>query len=132
MSAASGKMKILYVEDNEDNVYLLQRRLARDPISLLVAANGMEGVRVAIEELPDLILMDLDLPDIDGWEATVRIRSAAATRSIPIIALSAGATDEDRARSLAAGCDDYDTKPIDLGRLRAKIDALVRRDPVPE
>ena len=125
-------MKILYVEDNADNVYLLQRRLARDPISLLVAASGMEGVRMAIAERPDLILMDLDLPDIDGWEATARIRSSAATRGIPIIALSAGASGEDRARSLAAGCDDYDTKPIDLGRLRAKIDALVGRGHISE
>ena len=122
-------MKILYVEDNEDNVYLLRRRLAREPVTLLVAANGIEGVRMAVEERPDVILMDIDLPDIDGWEATARIRSAAATRAIPIIALSAGATDADRARSLAAGCNDYDTKPIDLARLKAKIDAVVGSAP---
>ena len=120
-------MKILYVEDNDDNVYLMRRRLGREPITLLVAASGEEGVRVAVEARPDLILMDLDLPDIHGWEATARLRSMPETRTIPIIALSAGATDEDRARSLAAGCDDYDTKPIDLPRLRAKIDALIAR-----
>jgi two-component system, cell cycle response regulator DivK len=118
-------VKILYIEDNEDNVYLLRRRLARDPVVLVVATCGEEGVRAAVEARPDLILMDLDLPDIDGWEATARLRSMPQTRAIPIIALSAGATDEDRVKSLAAGCDDYDTKPIDLARLRAKIDALV-------
>ena len=122
-------MRILYVEDNEDNVYLLRRRLTREPVELLVAANGIDGVRRAIEEMPDVILMDLDLPDIDGCEATARIRSAEVTRTIPIIALSAGDTDEDRARSLAAGCNDYDTKPIDLARLRAKIEAVVGPDP---
>jgi two-component system, cell cycle response regulator DivK len=120
-------MKILYVEDNEDNVYLLRRRLARDPITLLVAMSGEEGIRLAVEERPDLILMDLDLPDIDGWQATRRLRGMLETRHIPIIALSAGATDDDRARSIAAGCNDYDTKPFDLPSLRAKIDALTAR-----
>lgn len=121
---AQKPMKILYVEDNEDNVYLLQRRLARDPITLLVAMNGEEGIRVAVAERPDLILMDLDLPDIDGWQATRRLRGMPETRNIPIIALSAGATDDDRSKSIAAGCDDYDTKPFDLARLRQKIHAL--------
>jgi two-component system, cell cycle response regulator DivK len=120
-------MKILYVEDNEDNVYLLRRRLAREPITLLTAASGNEGIRLAMSERPDLILMDLDLPDIDGFEATRQLRSSAATRAIPIIALSAGATEQDSRRALEAGCNDYDTKPLDLGRLRAKIDALLRR-----
>ncbi len=119
-------MKILYVEDNEDNVYLLRRRLAREPVTLVTAASGEEGVQLAVRECPDVILMDLDLPDIDGFEATRRLRQSKATRAVPVIALSAGASEEDRKRALEAGCDDYDTKPIDLARLRAKIDALVK------
>ena len=118
-------MKILYVEDNEDNIYLLRRRLAREPFTLITATTGHEGVRLAISERPDLILMDLDLPDIDGFEATRRLRQREETRATPVIALSAGAQEEDRRRALAVGCDDYDSKPIDLARLRAKIDALL-------
>lgn len=118
-------MKILYVEDNEDNVYLLKRRLGRDPITIVVAMTGAEGIRLAAIEKPDVILMDLDLPDIDGWEATRRLRASPETKSIPVIALSAGDMAADREGALAAGCNDYDTKPIDFARLRAKIDAVM-------
>ena len=118
-------MKILYVEDNEDNAYLLKRRLARDHTTLVVATTGEEGIRLAVSERPDVILMDLDLPDVDGWEAARRLRSLPETRAIPIIALSAGDTEADRQKSLVAGCDDYDTKPIDFARLRSKIEAVV-------
>jgi two-component system, cell cycle response regulator DivK len=118
-------MKILYVEDNEDNVYLMQRRLARGNITLVIAPTGEQGVVMATLEQPDLILMDLSLPELDGWEATRQIRSAPKTRAIPIIALSAHAMEGDREKALEAGCDDYDTKPVDFLRLRAKIDALL-------
>jgi CheY-like chemotaxis protein len=116
---------ILYVEDNDDNVYVVTNRLGRAGFTVLVARDGEQGVAMARAEQPDLILMDLRLPVIDGWEATQRIKADATTRHIPILALSAHAMTGDRARALAAGCDDYDTKPIDLPRLRAKIDALL-------
>jgi two-component system cell cycle response regulator DivK len=118
--------RILYVEDNDDNVYVITNRLGRSGFTVLVARDGEQGVAMARAEQPDLILMDLRLPVIDGWEATQRIKADEATRHIPILALSAHAMTGDRARALAAGCDDYDTKPIDLPRLRAKIDALLR------
>jgi len=117
--------RILYVEDNDDNVYVVTNRLGRAGFTVLVARDGEQGVAMAHAERPDLILMDLRLPVIDGWEATRRIKADAATRHIPILALSAHAMTGDRARALEAGCDDYDTKPIDLPRLRAKIDALL-------
>lgn len=122
-------MKILYVEDNEDNIYLMQRRLGRQE-TLLIANCGEEGVRMAIAEHPDIVLMDLDLPDIDGFEAVRRMKAIETMQGIPIIALSAGDNEEDRMRAIGAGCADYDVKPIDLVRLRAKIDAaLARRTP---
>jgi len=121
-------MKILYVEDNEDNVYLLRRRFAREAITLICAVTGTEGVQAALRELPDLILMDLDLPDIDGFEATRQLRQCTQTSAIPVIALSAGAQEHDRQRAIACGCDDYDTKPIDVTRLRGKILALLDRN----
>lgn len=123
--------KILYVEDNEDNVYMLTRRLRRHGFEVVVATDGLDGVRVAERELPDLILMDLSLPGLDGWEATRRLKAADGTRSIPVIALSAHAMEGDREKALAAGCDDYDSKPVRLPRLLAKIEALLGREAGP-
>jgi two-component system cell cycle response regulator DivK len=114
---------ILYVEDNEDNVYMLVRRLRRHGFEVVVAADGAQGVEAARRERPDLVLMDLSLPVLDGWEATRRLKGAVETRSIPVIALSAHAMAGERERALEAGCDDYDTKPVDLERLLAKIRA---------
>ncbi len=116
-------MKILYVEDNDDSVYVVRQRLTRAGFTVLVAGDGAQGIALATAEQPDLILMDLSLPVLDGWEATRRLKEATRTKHIPIIALSAHAMTGDREKALAAGCDDYDTKPIDFERLRAKIDA---------
>jgi len=120
-------VKILYVEDNDDNVYVVKNRLGRAGFTILVAVDGEQGLAMAVAERPDLILMDLSLPVLDGWETARRLKAAEATRDIPIIALSAHAMAGDRERALAAGCDDYDTKPIDFARLRAKIEAWARR-----
>jgi two-component system cell cycle response regulator DivK len=117
--------KILYVEDNADNIYMLTRRLTRRGFEVVIAGNGAEGIAMANEELPDLILMDLSLPVMDGWEATRQLKADPATRHIPVVALSSHAMAEDRARALSAGCDDYDTKPVDLPRLLGKIEALI-------
>ncbi len=117
--------RILYVEDNEDNIYVLTNRLSRRGHEILVARDGQEGVDTARREMPALILMDLDLPVIDGWEATRRLKAAADTKHIPIIALSAHAMSGDRERAIAAGCDDYDTKPVELPRLLQKIGAFL-------
>jgi CheY-like chemotaxis protein len=117
--------RILYVEDNEDNIYMLRGRLERKGIEVVVARDGQEGIAAALREHPDLILMDLSLPVIDGWEAARRLKSSPDTRAIPIIALSAHAMTGDREKALAAGCDDYDTKPVDLASLMAKIHALL-------
>jgi CheY-like chemotaxis protein len=122
-------MKILYVEDNDDNVYVVKTRLARAGFTVSVAVDGEQGLLMAATDHPDLILMDLSLPGVDGWEATRRLKAAAATKDIPIIALSAHAMAGDREKALEAGCDDYDTKPIDFSRLRAKIAALLPGDP---
>ncbi len=119
--------KILYVEDNEDNVYMLSRRLKRRGFDVLVARDGEEGVAMATAQLPDLILMDLSLPGLDGWEATRRIKAADPTRSIPIIALSAHAMPGDREDALAAGCDDYEAKPVEFTRLISKIQNFLGR-----
>ena len=120
--------KILYVEDNEDNVYMLKMRLElEDGFDVLVAGTGADGVALAAAERPDLILMDLNLPVVDGWEATRRIKADAQTRDIPIIALTAHAMAGDREKALAAGCNDFDTKPIDLDRLLEKIRAVLDR-----
>ena len=118
--------RILYVEDNDDNIYVITNRLGRRGFTILVARDGEQGVAMASAEKPDLILMDLRLPVIDGWEAARRIKAEPATRHIPILALSAHAMTGDRAKALAAGCDDYDTKPIDFARLRAKIESLLQ------
>jgi CheY-like chemotaxis protein len=118
---------ILIVEDNEPNRDMLSRRLARRGFELIFAEDGQQAVAVATTAKPDLILMDMSLPVIDGWEATRRIKAGSATGAIPIIALTAHAMSGDREKALAAGCDDYDTKPIDLPRLLGKIDALLTR-----
>lgn len=118
-------MKILYVEDNDDNVYVVRQRLGRLGFTILVATDGEQGVTMAASEKPDLILMDLRLPVLDGWEATRRLKAAAETKDIPVIALSAHAMSGDREKALEAGCEDYDTKPIEFNRLRAKIEALL-------
>ncbi len=121
--------KILYVEDNEDNVYMLTRRLRRNGHEVIVAADGEQGVAMARAEAPALVLMDLRLPVMDGWEASRRLKAMPETRDIPIIALSAHVMAGDKENALAAGCDDYDTKPIDLPRLLEKMAALLPEDP---
>lgn len=120
-------MKILYVEDNEDNIFMLKNRLTRAGHTVVVATDGMQGVAMASSEQPDIILMDLSLPVLDGWQATRQIKAAADTRHIPVIALTANAMAGDREKALAAGCDDYDTKPVELPRLLAKIKTLAER-----
>jgi len=117
-------LKILYVEDNDDNIYMLERRLKRAGFDVLIARDGAEGVAMATAELPALILMDMGLPVLDGSEATRRIKAAPETKHIPVIALTANAMTGDREKALAAGCDDFDTKPVDLTRLLGKIQAL--------
>jgi len=124
-------MKILYVEDNDDNIYMLQRRLARAGHTVIIAKDGAEGVALAAAERPELILMDLGLPVLDGWEATRRLKAAAETSRIPVIALTANAMTGDREKALAAGCDDFDTKPVEIARLLGKIAALVPGLPPP-
>lgn len=118
-------MKILYVEDNDDNIYMLERRLRRAGFEVVIARDGAQGVVMAISEQPALILMDLGLPVLDGSEATRRIKAAPETRHIPVIALTANAMTGDKEKALAAGCDDFDTKPIDLPRLLGKIEVLL-------
>ena len=113
--------KILYVEDNPDNVYMLTRRLKKKGFELIIAGDGQEGIDKAIEESPDLILMDLSLPTMDGWTATAEIKKIERVKDIPIIALSAHAMPEHRDRAIKAGCSDYDTKPVDIKRLLSKI-----------
>jgi two-component system cell cycle response regulator DivK len=117
--------RILYVEDNENNVYMLVRRLERQGFEVLVAADGQQGVAMARSEHPDLIVMDLNMPVLDGWEATRQLKGAPETRAIPVIALSAHAMSGDRERALEAGCDEYDTKPVRIDSLMAKIRTLL-------
>jgi two-component system, cell cycle response regulator DivK len=117
--------KVLIVEDNEMNRDMLSRRLGRKGYEVVMAMDGEEGVRMAHSEKPDIVLMDMSLPVIDGWEATRRLKSDAATQTIPVIALTAHAMSGDREQALAAGCDDYDTKPIELPRLLEKMEALL-------
>lgn len=117
--------KILLVEDNEMNRDMLARRLERRGYQVVIAVDGDEGVRLAQTEAPDLILMDMSLPVLDGWEATRRLRAVPATQATPIIALTAHAMAGDREQALAAGCDDYDSKPIEFARLLGKIQALL-------
>jgi two-component system, cell cycle response regulator DivK len=117
--------KILLVEDNEMNRDMLSRRLQRKGFEVVMAADGGQAVNMAKTELPDLILMDMSLPVIDGWEATRRVKASETTGHIPIIALTAHAMAGDREKAMSAGCNDYDTKPIELPRLLEKIDALL-------
>lgn len=117
--------RILLIEDNEMNRDMLSRRLVRLGYEVVVAGDGEEGLQKAESERPDLVLMDLSLPTIDGWEATRRLKAAPATHALPVIALTAHVMRGDRERALEAGADDYDTKPIDLERLRGKIEALL-------
>jgi CheY-like chemotaxis protein len=119
--------KILLVEDNEMNRDMLSRRLERKGYDVVVAVDGQDGVDRAARELPDLVLMDMSLPVLDGWEATRRLKATPATGHIPIIALTAHAMAGDREHAMGAGCDDYDTKPIDLPRLLTKIESLLAR-----
>lgn len=120
--------KLLLVEDNELNRDMLSRRLRRKGYEVDIAVDGAEGVEMAITMAPDLVLMDISLPVIDGWEATRRLRSDDRTMGIPIIALTAHAMAGDRQKSLDAGCDDYDTKPVDFPRLLDKIQTLLERE----
>ena len=117
--------RILLVEDNEMNRDMLSRRLTRRGYEVAVALDGEQGVAMARSEVPALILMDMSLPGLDGWEATRRIKTAPETRAIPVIALTAHAMAGDREKAIAAGCDDFDTKPVDLERLLGKIEALL-------
>lgn len=117
-------MKILYVEDHDDNIYMLERRLKRAGYTVLIARDGAAGVAMARAEQPGLILMDMGLPVLDGWEATRQIKASPQTKHIPVIALTANAMTGDREKAMAAGCDDFDTKPVELPRLLAKIQAL--------
>jgi CheY-like chemotaxis protein len=117
--------KILLVEDNEMNRDMLSRRLERKGYQIMIAVDGSQGVAMARSETPDLILMDMSLPVLDGWEATRQLKADPQTKAIPVIALTAHAMASDREQALAAGCDDYDTKPIELPRLLEKIEALL-------
>ena len=123
--------KILLVEDNEMNRDMLSRRLQRRGYEVVIAVDGAEGVDKAGTEAPALILMDMSLPGVDGWDATRRIKAAPATHAIPVIALTAHAMSGDREKAVEAGCDDFDTKPVDLARLLGKIEALLARKPIP-
>ncbi|WP_170766390.1 response regulator [Ruegeria lacuscaerulensis] len=117
--------KILYVEDNDDNIFMLTRRLRRKGYEVLVATDGAAGIEMARVETPALVLMDLNLPVLDGWEATRRLKAAPETGNIPVIALSAFAMAGDRDRALDAGCDDYVSKPIDFDLLHQKINSIL-------
>jgi CheY-like chemotaxis protein len=113
------------VEDNEDNVYMLRRRLAKHGYEMIVAGDGQKGIDAAVREKPDLILMDLSLPVLSGWEAARQLKHSSSTRSIPIIALSAHALEGERDKALAAGCDEFESKPVDLTRLLEKLARLI-------
>ncbi len=117
--------KVLLVEDNEMNRDMLSRRLTRKGYVVVVAKDGLDGVSMAGSEAPDIILMDMSLPEIDGWEATRRIKRAPETASIPVIALTAHAMASDREKAMEAGCDDFDTKPVELSRLLEKMEKLL-------
>ena len=124
--------RLLYIEDNQDNLYILQLRFdVLGGYELMSATDGAAGIAMAAAERPDLILMDLNLPEIDGWEATRRLKSDPTTRGIPIIALSAQAMAGDREKALATDCDDFDTKPIEFDRLLAKIEQALATQPPP-
>ena len=117
--------KLLLIEDNDDNRDMLSRRLERKGYALVCAVDGGEGVALAVSERPDLILMDMSLPVVDGWEASRQLKTHPTTKGIPIIALTAHAMSGDREKAMQAGCDDYDTKPVEMPRLLGKIEALL-------
>ena len=119
-------LRILLVEDNDMNRDMLSRRLVRNGYEVLLAMDGQQGIDMALSEHPDLILMDMSLPVIDGWEATRRIKANDATRRIPVIALTAHAMAGDREKAMEVGCDDYDTKPVEISRLVGKMAALLK------
>ncbi len=123
--------KILLVEDNEMNRDMLSRRLERRGYEVVIALDGESGVEMAQTHVPDLVLMDMSLPVLDGWEATRRLKVDPATKHIPIVALTAHAMSGDREKAIEAGCDDYDTKPVELARLLAKIEGLLARSEKP-
>jgi CheY-like chemotaxis protein len=127
MTDVSAHHRILLIEDNELNRDMLTRRLEKKGFDVLVACDAKEGLELATRESPDLILMDMRLPDLDGWAATRQLKSDGATRQIPVIALTAHAMEKDRKSALEAGCDDFDTKPVELERLMEKIHALLSR-----
>ncbi|MCH2048325.1 MAG: response regulator [Trichodesmium sp. ALOHA_ZT_67] len=122
-------VKILLVEDNEMNRDMLSRRLIRKKFEVVIAINGVEGVEMSISEIPDIILMDMSLPELDGWEATKKIKANQQTKDIPVIAITAHAMTGDREKCLQAGCDDYDTKPVEFPRLLEKINNLIGNKP---
>ncbi|HEU0021361.1 MAG TPA: response regulator [Dehalococcoidia bacterium] len=122
--------RLLLVEDNDMNRDMLSRRLQRRGFEVLIAVDGEEGIKVARSELPDLILMDMSLPLLDGWETTRLLKATPSTSSIPVLALTAHAISGDRERALAAGCDEYDTKPVDIIRLLDKIQLLLHNNVV--
>ena len=117
--------RILYVEDNDDNVYMLKSRLERKGFNVIVARDGAEGIAMAVDQKPALILMDLSLPVINGWEATRQLKARPDTRHIPIIVITAHAMEGDRESALATGCDDFDTKPVQFPHLLGKIQGLL-------
>jgi CheY-like chemotaxis protein len=117
--------KLLLVEDNEDNRDMLSRRLMRKGYEVILAIDGVEGMKKAEQELPDLVLLDMSLPILDGWEVARQLRANAVTQRLPLIALTAHAMSGDREKALTAGCDDYDTKPIEMPRLLEKIEKLL-------
>lgn len=123
--------RILLVEDNEMNLDMLSRRLRRRGYEVVIAMDGEAGVTMAASERPDLILMDMSLPMLDGWEATRRLKGIPETATIPVIALTSHAMAGDREKAMGAGCDDYDTKPVDFERLLAKIEALLTKQEKP-
>lgn len=117
--------RVLYIEDNDDNIYMLSRWLERAGYNVVIARDGAEGVRIAREQVPDIIIMDLSLPELDGWSASTQLKSMKETAAIPILALSAHTLSTDRGKALAAGCDDFDSKPVETKRLLSKIAALL-------
>ena len=121
--------KILLIEDNEENRDALSRRLQRRGYQVVIASDGRQGLALARSEAPDLVLMDLNLPEIDGWEATRQLRALPETRALPVIALTAHAVSGDREKALQAGCSDYHTKPVELPRLLGQIEALLKKGP---